>query len=90
MHVRKTTMISVKGSPLYTYKFSKECNPLPGDKIIAYFSKNKYSIHKVGCDGYNSKKGIEASWMDLIKPTHITIKIMSKDRVGLFADIRCL
>src|SRR3989344_2827572 len=87
LEIKKTTLISINGHPVYNYKLAKECNPLPGDKIVAYISKNRYSIHKVGCDGYNMKKGIEALWIDAAKPTHITLRIVAKDRVGLFADV---
>ncbi|MBI2668176.1 bifunctional (p)ppGpp synthetase/guanosine-3',5'-bis(diphosphate) 3'-pyrophosphohydrolase [Candidatus Woesearchaeota archaeon] len=81
----KNSLISINKNPIANYKLSKCCNPLPGDRIIAHLSKNKFSIHTEECEGYSSKKIFEASWIDNSMP--IWIKIVAKDRVGLFADV---
>ncbi len=81
----KKSLIAINKNPTSNYKLAKCCNPVPGDSIIAYLSKNKFSIHKEGCNGYNVKKVLKASWLDKSLP--MTIKIIAKDRVGLFADI---
>ncbi len=85
-------------------KFAKCCNPLPGDRIIGFITKNYgVSIHKNDCPNVHAHYGEEqyrdrwvaASW-DAPDATseqgglfEALIVIHSNDRIGLLADITC-
>jgi GTP pyrophosphokinase len=70
------------------------CNPIPGDKIIAYTTKTKgISIHKETCSNienlrlHNPERLIDANWNELQKFFFIRIYIKGIDRKGLVHDI---
>tara|TARA_Y100000034_G_scaffold137000_1_gene218207 strand:- start:4322 stop:6301 length:1980 start_codon:yes stop_codon:yes gene_type:complete len=82
---QRSTLVNVNKKPIYNYRLAKDCNPTPRQKIIAQLSKNRYTIHKQSCSNIERRKSIGASWADISFP--LVIKIISKDRVGLLADI---
>ncbi|MEK6835604.1 MAG: bifunctional (p)ppGpp synthetase/guanosine-3',5'-bis(diphosphate) 3'-pyrophosphohydrolase [Nanoarchaeota archaeon] len=70
-------------------KLAECCNPLPGDIIVGYATKNnKISIHKQNCDKLSNLKlkKVNVKWKE-IPESSINLKILALDRVGLFADI---
>ena len=89
--------VTVEGVEDCLIKFSRCCNPLPGDDIIGFITRGfGVSIHKRGCT--NVPKDIEsceeperwvaAHWEDNIKETfQSTLEIMAKDRTGLLAEV---
>ena len=79
-------------------KYSRCCNPLPGDEIIGFITRGYgVSIHKRTCS--NVPKDISASpepdrWVNAQWTDHIvnetfqaTLRITATDRTGLLADI---
>ena len=82
---QKSTFVNINKKPIYNYKLAKDCSPVPRQKIIAQSYKNRYTIHQRSCSNVDIRKSIDASWADISFP--IVIKITSKDRVGLLADI---
>lgn len=76
-------------------KFSKCCNPVPGDEIIGYITKGRgVSIHRTDCVNMeelikDENRIINVSWYnEETKGTYnVDIEILSNDRTGLLADI---
>ena len=71
------------------FKLAECCNPLPGDEIIGFTTKNnKIGIHKKNCNKLNEikLKKINVKWKELPESS-VNLKILALDRVGLFADI---
>ena len=81
-------------------KFSKCCNPLPGDEIIGFITRGYgVSIHKRTCTNVpndiehcdDPQRWINARWAYNIKDTFdSTLEIVASDRNGLLADITSL
>ncbi|MEK6907333.1 MAG: bifunctional (p)ppGpp synthetase/guanosine-3',5'-bis(diphosphate) 3'-pyrophosphohydrolase [Nanoarchaeota archaeon] len=71
------------------FKLGECCNPLPGDMIMGFATKNnKITVHKKDCSKLNEAKlrKINVKWKN-IPESSINLKILALDRVGLFADI---
>ena len=89
--------VVVEGMDDVLTKFSRCCNPLPGDDIIGFITRGYgVSIHK--CDCTNVPKDIEACehperwvkahWQSSVKDMfQSTLQIMGNDRAGLLADV---
>ncbi|MAG50359.1 (p)ppGpp synthetase [archaeon] len=86
----KKDLIKIKNVEDATIKYSKCCNPLPGEEIVGFITKSKrLHIHKFDCKSINNsvnKKKIEVSWINDIDSL-INIRVNASDRVGLLADI---
>ena len=91
--LKKDTLFStikIEGYENADYKLAKCCNPIPGDKIIAYFIGAKgFSIHKISCKTLNlkeKKRRVKSDWKDFTDlPLKLTV--IANDRVGLLADV---
>ena len=87
--------VIVNGIENCLVKFSKCCNPVPGDEIIGYITKGRgVSIHRVDCVNMqellqDKDRLIDVSWYtDPSKSTYdVEIEILSNDRTGLLGDI---
>ncbi len=86
--------IIVKGIDNCLVKFSKCCNPLPGDEIIGYITKGRgVSVHRKDCVNIkdlfqDETRIIDVKWSDTEKAVYkVEIEILSNDREGLVADI---
>lgn len=86
--------IRVQGINDIMIRFSRCCNPIPGDEIIGYITKGRgVTVHKVDCsniDFISSEKDrlIKVEWTkteELFYP--IKIKIIADDRSNLVSDI---
>ena len=89
-----TSGVVVKGIDNCLVKFSKCCNPVPGDEIIGYITKGRgVSIHRKDCTNINSllseeERIIDVEWYEDKKTNYnVDIEILSNDRTGLLADI---
>ncbi len=89
---KENTGIIVKGLNDILVKFSKCCNPLPGDPILGYITQGQgVTIHRKGC--LNIMKMSEERKIDVQWSEHDTesyparIKVRTDDRFGLLADI---
>lgn len=80
-------------------RFSRCCNPLPGDDILGFITRGRgVSIHKQDCpslkhiisenEGNGESRIVSAHW-DATQQSQrlIELKILSRDRKGLLADI---
>ncbi|HEY97939.1 MAG TPA: bifunctional (p)ppGpp synthetase/guanosine-3',5'-bis(diphosphate) 3'-pyrophosphohydrolase [Dehalococcoidia bacterium] len=68
------------------------CNPLPGDNIIGYITRNRgVTIHRADCQNVVNEKekerlvNVEWGQSDLLYP--VNIQVEAWDRVGLMSDI---
>ena len=86
--------VKVKGIENVMVRFSKCCNPLPGDDIIGYITRGRgVSIHRTDCinlkDPFIEKQRlIEVDWTDQYRASYSAeIQIAAQDRQRLLADI---
>lgn len=89
---KESTGIIVKGLNDILVKFSKCCNPLPGDPIIGYITQGQgVTIHRKRCMNVMNmsiERQIEVQWSRDFKESYpASIKVRTEDRFGLLADI---
>jgi len=86
--------IRVQGIDNVMIRFSRCCNPVPGDEIIGYITRGRgVSIHKVDCsnvDFISAEKDrlVKVEWIkteELFYP--VKIRIVADDRPNLVSDI---
>jgi len=73
-------------------RFSRCCNPVPGDAIVGYITRGKgVAIHRVDCANIpmdSDARLIEVSWGDTEGDFYtVEIEIVADDRVNLLTDI---
>lgn len=78
-------------------KFSKCCNPLPGDDIIGFITRGYgVSIHKKSCTNVpkdiknapEPQRWVKVRWAGDVKESfQTTLQIIAVDRTGLLADV---
>ena len=77
------------------YSYSKCCNPIPGDDVIGFLSRNgDVKIHRTTCNnlGYliknDNERVVEVDWPKATVARFIgVVRIIGEDRVGLVNDI---
>jgi GTP pyrophosphokinase len=88
--------VSVKGVDNLLIRFSRCCNPVPGDEIIGFITKGRgISVHRKDCVNVLSLpeneriRFIEVEWDENEKTQsyNADICILSEDRKGLFSDL---
>ena len=87
--------VIVKGVDNCLVKFSKCCNPVPGDDIIGYITKGRgVSIHRKDCPNLKDllseeERIIEVEWFDQTEKAeyNVDIQILANDRTGLLSDV---
>ena len=91
--------IVVKGLHDLAVRFSRCCNPVPGDEIVGFVTRGRgVSIHRTDCINVinlpEDERGrlIDAEWQVAENPTSTEqysteIKIFANNRIGMFADI---
>lgn len=90
--------VHIEGIDDCLVKYSRCCNPLPGDDIIGFITRGYgVSIHKRTCsnvpknieDAEEPDRWVRAEWDDQIshETFQSTLQIMATDRTGLLADI---
>ena len=89
---KSDTGIIVKGLNDILVKFSKCCNPLPGDPIIGYITQGQgVTIHQKNCINVmtmSRERQIEVQWSDEYTESYpASMRITTADRHGLLADI---
>lgn len=92
--------VIVEGIDNCLVKFSKCCNPLPGDEIVGFITRGYgVSIHKKDCVNYlqaiqrgqEPERWVKAHWAGVVEDVFkSTIEIIGTDRPGLLADISIL
>ena len=93
---REQVGVTVKGVDNLLIRFSKCCNPVPGDEIIGFITKGRgISVHRKDCVNIVSlpeeekQRFIEVEW-DKQKENmsyDSDIHILAEDRKGLFSDL---
>lgn len=88
--------VRVKGVDNLLIRFSKCCNPVPGDEIVGFITKGRgISVHRRDCinvlsqTGIDRERFIEVEW-DQQKENmayETDINILAEDRKGLLAEI---
>jgi guanosine-3',5'-bis(diphosphate) 3'-pyrophosphohydrolase len=89
---KNDTGIIVKGLHDILIRFSKCCNPLPGDPITGYITQGQgVTIHSKSCINVmkmSNERKIEVQWSEDYTETYpASIRIKTSDRHGLLADI---
>ncbi len=89
---KRETGIIVKGLNDILVRFSKCCNPLPGDPITGYITQGQgVTIHRKNCINVmqmSSERKIEVQWSNESTESYpASIRIRTDDRHGLLADI---
>ncbi len=89
---KSDTGIIVKGLNDILVKFSKCCNPLPGDPITGYITQGQgVTIHRKNCINVmkmSQERLIDVQWSDEYTESYpASIRIRTDDRFGLLADI---
>ncbi len=89
--------VLVEGVDNCLIKFSKCCNPLPGDDIIGFITRGfGVSIHKRNCtnvparieDAPEPERWVRAHWQGEVKEKfQSTLEILADDRSGLLVDV---
>lgn len=89
--------VTVDGMDNCLVKFSRCCNPLPGDEIIGFITRGfGVSIHKRNCtnvpkvisESPEPERWIQAHWTGIVKEDFkSTLEIVATDRPGLLADV---
>lgn len=88
-----TQGVTVKGVDNIKVRFSKCCNPVPGDEIIGYITRGRgVSIHRKDCaniaDLNIKERFIEVEWDTDKKISYqAEIQIKASDRSGLLSEI---
>ncbi len=92
-----SSVVKIEGLEHCLVKFSRCCNPVPGDDIIGFITRGfGVSIHKRDCVNIRSAMGdpeqterlVTASWSDRHEGTFkATIDILSDGRQGVLADV---
>jgi len=93
---KEQTGVTVKGVDNLLIRFSKCCNPVPGDEIVGFITKGRgISVHRRDCINIltlpeeEKERLIAVEWDsqkgDIAYDTDINI--LAEDRKGLFSDI---
>ena len=86
--------VIVKGIDNCLVKFSRCCNPVPGDDIIGYITKGRgVSVHRKDCVNVKDllteeNRIIDVKWYEEAKENYnVNIEVLANDRNGLLVDI---
>jgi (p)ppGpp synthetase, RelA/SpoT family len=87
--------VRVKGVDNVLVRFSRCCNPLPGDEITGYITRGRgVSIHRLDCENAHKSspeeqnRVVEVMWDDKSESIYaVDIRIFGEDRPRLVTDI---
>ncbi len=89
--------VVIEGVEDVLIKFSRCCNPLPGDDIIGFVTRGYgVSVHKRDCTNVPTdistaeepERWVNAYWQDIVKDVfQSTLEIICYDRTGMLADV---
>jgi GTP pyrophosphokinase len=84
--------VRVRGVDNLLIRFSRCCNPVPGDAIVGYITRGKgVAIHRVDCVNLpndNEARYIEVEWDNTEGSFYpVDIEVEAEDRVNLLLDI---
>jgi GTP pyrophosphokinase len=84
--------VSITGVEDVMVRFSKCCNPLPGDEVIGYITRGRgLSVHTTNCPmvkDIDPERLVEVNWNIKGKETYpVHIRVICKDKKGLLAEV---
>ena len=83
--------VKVKGVPDLLVRYSRCCNPVPGDQIVGYTTRGKgVAVHRVDCPTLpkESERFIQVEWDAEDTGVYpLSIQIEAQDRNNLLVDI---
>lgn len=86
--------IRVKGVDNVLVRFSRCCNPVPGDPVIGYITRGRgVAVHRLDCPNMvqfakDPDRLIEVAWeAGYAAPHPVEIQVKALDRSGLLADV---
>ncbi len=89
--------VVIRGVEDVMIRFSKCCNPVPGDDIIGFISRGKgLAVHARACPNmtsldYNPDRLIEVQWARTQKGFHqVVLGVTCEDRPGVLASISAI
>ena len=90
-----TTGIQVLGTGDLLTRTARCCNPLPGDEIIGYITRNRgVTVHQSNCAGVlhedEPDRLVRVSWGPTQQLYPVRVEITALDRVGLLRDVTTL
>ncbi|HPL54475.1 MAG TPA: bifunctional (p)ppGpp synthetase/guanosine-3',5'-bis(diphosphate) 3'-pyrophosphohydrolase [Bacillota bacterium] len=92
-----TTGVKVKGVENILIRFSKCCNPVPGDEIVGYITKGRgVSVHQKDCPNVadlmnEEERFVVVEWNSQTKESYnADVEIRATDRKGLLAEITAI
>jgi GTP pyrophosphokinase len=84
----------VKGIENVMIRFSRCCNPVPGDEVFGYITKGRgVSVHRKNCPNANeflqqAERLIDVEWQSETKVSYnADVEIRAYDRKGLLVEI---
>lgn len=89
-----TMGVRVRGLPDALIRFSRCCNPVPGDPIIGYITRGRgVSVHTVSCPNaatlqLEKERLIDVYWEEQPRSNYpVRIELTGLDRTGLLQDV---
>lgn len=88
--------VTVKGVDNLLVRFSRCCNPVPGDAIVGYITRGRgVSVHRMDClnipfgsEGEDAERVIEVEWENSAEANYsVDIEITGHDRRGLLNEV---
>ncbi|MGE5530346.1 MAG: RelA/SpoT family protein [Patescibacteria group bacterium] len=85
--------VRVRGLDNLLVRFSRCCNPVPGDPIIGYITRGKgVSVHREDCPGMalhtQPERRIEVEWAAVEGESYpVNLEIEAQNRVGLLSEV---
>jgi len=86
--------IKIDGVDNILVKFSRCCNPVPGDQIVGYITRGRgVSIHRQDCKNvtnnlYDKNRLVEVKWEGFQESSYpVEIEVSAYDRPGVLSDV---
>jgi len=86
--------VKIKGIDNILIRFSRCCNPVPGDDIVGYITRGRgVSIHRKDCPNVKElqkeeDRFIEVYWDYINNASYnVEIQVLSKDRPGILSEV---
>ncbi len=90
---KETNGVRIQGFDNMAVRYSKCCNPVPGDRIIGYITRGRgVSIHRADCINITNledpERVVSVSWVNDVKVNYqAEIQIRAKDQQGLISKV---
>ena len=85
----KNNDIHVSGISDIHVNIASCCNPIPGDEIVGFITKNKgITIHRKKCHNIKGDRLVNVSWNDQVKNLYLTrLNIYTNDNISHLTDL---